>query len=101
MWPFDKIACFGSESELHDLHEKLEKDREDHRWVSKETPRYRMSSFEVDDSSPLKGLSIRESGVRERDKVLIVGIERKGEKLLGPSAATVLQVGDLVWVVSE
>ena len=101
LWPFDKIACFGSETELNDLHEKLEKDREDHRWISKETPRYRMSSFEVDSESPLKGLSIRESGVRERDKVLIVGIERKDEKILGPSAATILQVGDLVWVVSE
>ncbi|MFM6929177.1 MAG: cation:proton antiporter [Bdellovibrio sp.] len=101
LWPFDKIACFGSESELNDLHEKLEKDREEHRWVSKETPRYRMSSFEIDFQSPLKGLSIRESGLRERDKVLIVGIERNDEKILGPSAATVLQVGDLVWIVSE
>ncbi|MGE5085434.1 MAG: cation:proton antiporter [Bacillota bacterium] len=101
LWPFDKIACFGSETELNDLHEKLEKDREEHRWISKEIPRYRTSSFEVDDQSPLKGLSIQQSGVRERDKVLIVGLERQGEKILGPSAATVLQVGDLVWVVSE
>ena len=57
--------------------------------------------FVLDTESPFNGKSIRESGIRERYKCVVVGIERGTASLRNPDAATVFQAGDLVWVVGE
>ncbi|WP_413294025.1 cation:proton antiporter [Bdellovibrio sp. HCB185ZH] len=100
LWPFDKIVCFGSEAELLDLNHKVEQEK-NHRWQEAETPKYRMGSFVVQDEATYLGKTIRESGIRESKKILVVCVERGKERILGPSAGTVLQAGDLVWFVSE
>ncbi|QDK45455.1 cation:proton antiporter [Bdellovibrio sp. ZAP7] len=100
LWPFDKIVCFGSEAELQDLNQKVEQERIQ-KWQEAETPKYRMGSFVVQDEATYLGKTIRESGIREAKKILVVCVERGKERILGPSAGTVLQAGDLVWFVSE
>jgi CPA2 family monovalent cation:H+ antiporter-2 len=100
LWPYDKIVCFGSETELAELNHKVE-EFSHHKWVEVETPKYQMGSFVVVDESSYLGKTIRESGIREAKKILVVCIERGPERILGPSAGTVLQAGDLVWFVSE
>ncbi len=60
-----------------------------------------LKQFVLDTESPFNGKSIRESGIRERYKCVVVGIERGTASLRNPDAATVFQAGDLVWVVGE
>lgn len=55
----------------------------------------------VDEHNKLKGLTIRDSGIRERTNGLIVGIERKEERILNPNSTTVFEWGDIVWIVGE
>ncbi|MET6997987.1 cation:proton antiporter domain-containing protein [Chitinophaga defluvii] len=55
----------------------------------------------VDEHNKLKGLTIRDSGIRERTNGLIVGIERKEDRILNPNSTTVFEWGDIVWIVGE
>ncbi|RXF67803.1 cation:proton antiporter [Arcticibacter tournemirensis] len=55
----------------------------------------------VDEHNKLKGLTIQNSGVRERTNGLIVGIERNKERIINPNSTTVFEWGDVVWIVGE
>ncbi|HET9054540.1 MAG TPA: TrkA C-terminal domain-containing protein, partial [Cyclobacteriaceae bacterium] len=55
----------------------------------------------VNEYTKLKGLSIRDSGLRERTNGLVVGIERNEERILNPDSATVFEWGDVIWIVGE
>jgi CPA2 family monovalent cation:H+ antiporter-2 len=49
----------------------------------------------------LKGLSIRDSNIRERTNGLVVGIERNKDRILNPDSSTVFQWEDIVWIVGD
>lgn len=55
----------------------------------------------VDEYNKLKGLSIRESRIRERTNGLVVGIERNEERILNPDSTFLFEWGDIVWIVGE
>ncbi|MCD6011488.1 MAG: sodium:proton antiporter [Flavipsychrobacter sp.] len=55
----------------------------------------------LSDGSVLVGKTIKESAIRERTKVLIVGIERNDERMLNPESNVVLEKGDLLWIVGN
>lgn len=45
--------------------------------------------------------SIRECGLREETKGLVVGIEKQGNRTLNPDSSIVIEPGDLLWVVGD
>ena len=45
--------------------------------------------------------SIRDSGIRERTKGLVVGVERNGEKILNPESDFILMENDIVWIAGD
>lgn len=55
----------------------------------------------VNEYNKLKGLTVRNSGIRERTNGLIIGIERNKERILNPNSNTVFEWGDVVWIVGE
>ncbi len=55
----------------------------------------------VDEHNKLKGLSIRDSHIREKTNGLVVGIERDKERVLNPDSTTNFEWGDIVWIVGE
>lgn len=55
----------------------------------------------VDEHNKLKGLTIQQSGIRERANGLIIGIERNNERIINPTSTTVFEWNDIVWIVGE
>lgn len=55
----------------------------------------------IDPGSHLIGITIRNSKIRENTDGIVVAIERGKERILSPSASTVLQQDDLIWIVGE
>ncbi|MBX3163346.1 MAG: cation:proton antiporter [Bacteroidetes bacterium] len=55
----------------------------------------------VNEYNKLKGLDIRSSGLREKTNGLVIGIERKGERILNPDSTTIFEWDDLVWIVGN
>lgn len=57
--------------------------------------------YDVQKGAIVEGKSIRQSGIRERARSLVVGIERGDERILNPVSDMVLMEGDVVWVVGD
>lgn len=55
----------------------------------------------INSDSPICNTTIRDSGVRENTQGLIVGVERKGERILNPESSFVFEQGDDVWIVGN
>lgn len=55
----------------------------------------------VNEHNKLKGHTVRDSGIRERTNGLIIGIERKNQRILNPNSFTEFEWGDIVWIVGE
>lgn len=45
--------------------------------------------------------TIRECGLREATQGLVVGIEKKGQRTLNPDSTTLIESGDVLWVVGN
>jgi CPA2 family monovalent cation:H+ antiporter-2 len=55
----------------------------------------------VNEHTKLKGLSLRDSGLRERTNGIVIGIERNDQRILNPDSATVFEWGDVIWIVGQ
>jgi CPA2 family monovalent cation:H+ antiporter-2 len=55
----------------------------------------------LEQDSPLVGVSIRDSLIREKANGLVVGLERQGREILNPDPATLLAGGDLLLIVGQ
>ncbi len=60
-----------------------------------------ISSIRVNESNRLKGISIKDSGIREQTKGLILGIERKDTRIFNPDSTTVFEWNDIVWIAGD
>jgi CPA2 family monovalent cation:H+ antiporter-2 len=47
------------------------------------------------------GKSIKESQLREKTKGLVVGIEKKGKRILNPESTIILEKDDILWIVGD
>lgn len=104
LWPYDELLCFGDEEDLQKFHSFLEKEKSDHLFTIDAKFRqdeYQLSSLTLTFDSPHVDKSIRDSGIRETLKAMVVGIERGPQKILGPTANFILRENDLVWMVSQ
>ncbi|HSI90162.1 MAG TPA: TrkA C-terminal domain-containing protein, partial [Adhaeribacter sp.] len=100
LYPGDKITVIGTDEQLErfkpvveSMLAGVEPDRKDGDITLKQ--------LVVDRNFPFLGKNIIESGIREKTKGLIIGIERKGQRILNPDPATVFQLGDLIWLAGN
>lgn len=100
LFPKDILSVIGTDEQLKRFKEHLE--------VTRREPQYTVTkrevslqSFIVDEESALLNKSIRASGIRERSKGLIVGIERNKERILNPESTVLFHLNDKVWVVGN
>jgi CPA2 family monovalent cation:H+ antiporter-2 len=98
--PFDKLIILGGDEQIEQFTRKLIKnapEAEDIDILEKLT----IKTILLEEENPLIGKSIRNSNIREQTQGLVVGIERHGAHLLNPDSNTLLEVGDLLFIVGE
>lgn len=98
IFPFDNIGVIGTDQQMLEFGKIMVPYVED---VDTEKELVELEKIVVDEHTRLKGLTIRESGIREKTNGLVVGIERKGERILNPSSFTQLEWDDIVWIVGN
>lgn len=100
LFPQDKIQVLGTDEQLSQLSEAMS------RGSSLDTDVYEKSEmmlkqFMIDVDSAFLGKTIRESGIRDKYRCLIAGVEREKEVLMTPDVNAPFEEGDVVWVVGE
>lgn len=98
IFPFDTIGVIGTDQQLQEFG-KIIVAYEANFPAEKET--VELETIIVDEHNRLKGKTIRESGIREETDGLVVGIERGGDRILNPSSQTILEWGDILWIVGN
>ena len=62
---------------------------------------YSLEQFLVTEQTSFVGKPIRDSGIREQTRGLVVGIERLGERILNPDSGLKIEAGDLLWIAGD
>lgn len=99
LYPGDEVMVIGTDDQLAKLKPFIELSEENRPPVQKET--MTLQKVTINSNSPLKGVTIRSSGMREKAKALVVGLERDGERILNPDSSMQFEEEDIVWIVGN
>ncbi|HEX8561371.1 MAG TPA: cation:proton antiporter [Flavobacterium sp.] len=99
LFPGDEICVIGTDKQVEQFKSYLDKNEIDVPDVVKEAEIV-LQQFELTDEHFI-GKTIRESQLRERTNGMVVGLERKGKRILNPDSSVVLEKDDILWIVGE
>ena len=93
----------GTDEELQKLitaldEKQKEYDNQEHVNIAQQIV---VSQYELDENSPLIGILIKNSGIKDKTDCMIISIDREGEAMASFGADTVLQIGDVLWLAGE
>jgi CPA2 family monovalent cation:H+ antiporter-2 len=98
IFPKDELLVLGTDEQVDKARPMIENSS------IKPTDRNTISGYElrqvpISDKSELLGRSIRQSGIREKFDAMVVGIERRGKRIMNPDSDMVIEIEDRLWVV--
>ncbi len=99
LYPYDKVSVVGTDEQLEKFKSfiTISKVEEKDFKVSD----YGLKGCVLSASSPFLGRNIRESGIREVTEGLVVGLERRSQRIINPDTSMVLEEGDILWIVGN
>lgn len=98
LMPFDKVGTIATDDQLQifkpifDSQEIV---------VEQDIDHIKLGKILINHHSPVKGLTIRESEIRDRTDGLVIAVRRGDERILNPESSMILKVDDIVWVVGN
>lgn len=98
--PFDRVGILSTDEQIKVFKPKFDK-VENLNFENNNVEDVTLQRVVIDGNNSLRGVSIRDSGIRERTNGLIVGIERNGKRILNPDSTIIFQPRDIVWIVGE
>jgi len=98
IFPYDTIGVIGTDQQLLDFG-KIMITKEFA--IPEDKEGVELEKIVVDEHVRLTGKTIRDSRLREGTDGLVVGIERKGIRILNPSSDTVIEWDDVLWIVGN
>lgn len=102
LYPGDRLTVVGTDEQIETFRQRDEEDRNRERTLAaRPRENIRIEQFGIAPSSPLAGLSIQQSELRNKVTCMVLGIERKGQTLMNPPAETRFEAGDIVWIAGE
>ena len=101
LFPGDTIQVIGTDEQLAEFSRQAERVSNAAEENEIEKREMHLKQFVVDGKSPFLNTSIKESGIRNDYRCLVVGVEKEAGNLLSPEADMLLEDGDVVWVVGE
>ena len=101
LFPGDTIQVIGTDEQLSVFSKQVERVSMAAEEDEIEKREMHLKQFVVDSNSPFLNMTIKDSGIRNEYRCLVVGVEKENGNLMSPEANMVLEDGDVVWVVGE
>lgn len=99
LFPGDEVCVIGNDLQVKEFQQYLHQHETDVSPEVKETDIV-LQQMELKNEAFI-GKSIRASQLREKTNGLVVGIERRGKRILNPDSGLVLEKDDILWVVGN
>lgn len=98
IFPYDSLLVIGTDEQLEKFRSDVEVAT-----ITRESKKGEVTlwHYQVNEGSILVDKSIRESGIRERTRGLVVGVETRGERIVNPDSGHVIHAGDVIWIVGD
>ncbi|HEY6976435.1 MAG TPA: cation:proton antiporter [Chitinophagaceae bacterium] len=96
--PFDQVGIIATDEQFLNFKPVFES-QINPKIFTEDVNDITLQKIVVNEHTRLKGLSIRDSGLRERTDGLVIGIERNNERILNPESTTIFEWGDNIWIV--
>lgn len=99
LMPFDMLTVIGTEEQVSAIRGDIDKESDMlvHDHSDHEMHMYR---YHVEAGGPLCGMQISTSILATKHHVMVIAIERGGDKIVNPNRHTVFMHDDLLWFVS-
>lgn len=98
IYPGDELLILGTDHQLQRLKVLM---RPEANPASEEFAEVELCMHKINAKSQFVGKTIRETGLREKAKALVVGIERNNERMLNPESDLVFKPDDMLFVVGN
>jgi len=99
LFPGDEICVIGTDSQVKEFKKYLDQHEIDIPPMATETDIV-LQQLELKNEAFI-GKSIRDSELREKTNGLVVGIERRGKRILNPESQLILEKDDILWIVGS
>ena len=99
LFPGDEICVIGTDVQVKEFKTYLDQHEMDAPDAHTE-PEIVLRQIELKNESYI-GKSIRDSRLREKTNGLVVGIEKKGKRMLNPESDVILEKDDILWIVGD
>lgn len=100
LYPYDRLSVIGTDEQIEKFRECVEGHA-----AAIETgvspQNYALHRVPITSVSPFIHRTIRDSGIRESTKGLVVGLEREGTRILNPDSAMTIEPHDILWIVGD
>ena len=97
--PSDRLQIIGDDSQLSKMAEALKAEVYVHE--ATDYKEMKLRQLVITGSSPLLDISLKDSGIRDHYKCMVVGLEEGKERLSQVPPSRKFRKGDIVWVVGE
>ena len=101
IFPGDTIQVIGTDEQLSEFSRQVEQVSKAAEENEIEKREMFLKQFVVDGQSPFLNTTIKESGIRDMYRCLVVGVEKESGRLMSPEGDMLLERDDVVWVVGE
>ena len=100
LFPGDKLQAIGNDEQLTKLSKAMKAELQP-TITDIEKHEMKLRSFTISKTSPFIGKTLKDSGIRDENNCMVVGVDegQKNLTLITPSRS--LQAGDVLWVVGE
>lgn len=99
LYPGDRLTVVGTDDQIASLKDAFDSAVMEQDHVPQ--PTLKMLKLPVTAGSQLLSKTIRTSGIREKAKTLVIGVERAGERILNPDSSLELLDGDILLLVGD
>lgn len=98
LMPHDKVGIIATDDQFQNFRPEFDSQENVAEQSSEDI---KLGKILIHRKSQIKGLSIRESGIRDKTDGLVVAIRRGNERIVNPKSTEVLHVDDIVFVVGN
>jgi CPA2 family monovalent cation:H+ antiporter-2 len=98
--PYDQVGIIGTDDQIENFKHVFET-MESIDPTEDIADDFSVQKIVVNEKNKLRGITIRDSKIRERTNGLVVGIERNNQRILNPGSSVAFKWGDIVWIVGE
>ena len=102
LYPADEIGVIATDEQLVKFQPVLEATLDEaYRSSASKVEDVGLQRLVVDEHIRFKGMTIHDSGIREKTDGLVIRVERADQHFINPSSDTMLEWGDVIWLVGN